>query len=672
MINRIVFVSFIFLGLQSSYAQDYTACLTKHQLIKMQSSTLNDVRPFMNKEGWQFDGAQTDKTYLYFDIALNYDLVMWEKRSYNWGKIMLFTSPQNPNIVAFQSDYNCFQTLLEEFSSNAGTTTVDDNKLVTTYRMRDISVEFREYKDDYSSRQYSVLVYNRADLNEQIEGALEQKARYEDVIIDGNFHFHAGQIELARSKYMEANRILPSDSVLLKIKLCNVALSQDLILEGDSLRIALNFEDALSKYHLASSYGADSAVINQKIKEVKRAEIQKILVVARRHFLLGNFDSSRTYYLNVIEKDPYNSTAFSGIQNIETEVKRRKVLNLLSVADEFFDSDNYDSAKIYYKKVLIEDSTNESAIGKLKTIREIEEILALRKSTVFSYKEINAHSYNTYLDRLTNHVNDVITANKKGHIQLDFDIRFDTSGGNNSKINVANSSDSRIDEYLTKTLRSDVLAPSEKMGYRIASSQNVTFNTKWYTEQVTIKYTHSGFTGLRDNFGIDQPIRSFINAQSFRYGKYTCTIKHKKYNENLYYDISLKNYKVVGPGAAFYSMIMPGLGTLKVTYGKKGKGRLLSFILSAAVAGSAKLYSDQQYSSYMSATKQSDMDNYYSNANIGHQIALVAAGISTSIYLYDIIWVCSHGVKNRRNSNDLRHSLNGNPRLIQSQNIKIQ
>jgi hypothetical protein len=134
----------------------------------------------------------------------------------------------------------------------------------------------------------------------------------------------------------------------------------------------------------------------------------------------------------------------------------------------------------------------------------------------------------------------------------------------------------------------------------------------------------------------------------------------------------LVKYRTVGPEAAFFSMLMPGMGTLNVTYGEKGRVRFTCFLLSSGLAIGSKLYSDAQYKSYLGATSQADIDKYYNNANISHKIALISAGISASIYLYDIKWVISKGAKNIKDSKPLRKQLQQGPVQIQNQLISWQ
>ena len=112
-------------------------------------------------------------------------------------------------------------------------------------------------------------------------------------------------------------------------------------------------------------------------------------------------------------------------------------------------------------------------------------------------------------------------------------------------------------------------------------------------------------------------------------------------------EASKDNKKLAGPLCAINSMVFPGWGTTKVSYGKKGFGRSLIFFSTLLIAIVSNNNSNKQYEAYLNEKNdQRQMNIYYNNANTSHQIALISGGISASIYLYDVIWVFSKGRKN--------------------------
>ena len=157
-------------------AQVSSGCLTKHQMFKMQSSALDDIRFFLNNEGWSFNGAQSKQSYNYFDYPIEYNIVSWDKSSYyDGGDIILYNSDNKPNIVIYQTNNMCFNEILASFSSAQRKTSIDDDKLVTIIKENSISIEFREYKNDYSNKKYSIIIYNSAALVKEISVLKEKE-----------------------------------------------------------------------------------------------------------------------------------------------------------------------------------------------------------------------------------------------------------------------------------------------------------------------------------------------------------------------------------------------------------------------------------------------------------------------------------------------------------------
>ena len=582
--TKLFFIVVFILCVAKSNAQDNSGCLTKHQLLKMQSSSLDDIRMFLNNEGWSFDGAKSNQSFNYFDYPINYNIVSWEKSSYyNGGNIILYNSTEKPNIVIYQSNSSCFKDLLKSFTSTKGKTSVEKDKLVTTFKENSITIEFRKYKNDYSSRKFSILVYNSAALYQEIQilkeqaealkkAEAEQKKKYDNSLAEGDMLFSSSKFEIAKLKYLTALEIENNVLVQSKIDLCDKAICEKLISKGDSLYNANQYEKALSIF-------------------------------------------------------------------IESKKCSKSLLALQE---------------------------------KIKQIQEIKNILAKRSTTVFSYKITNNGDYFQFQNNLLNDINLQINKNKEGFLNFNYLISFDTIGTNLSSVKNISTSLTGYSNYLSNISQNGILKPASIGGYFLASEENLTLDIKWSTAKASYKSNSKGIFQSEYTSQNQSTIESFINRQPFKYGKYIFEIKDKELNGIPFSDINLVKFRTIGPEAALFSMLMPGMGTIKVTYVKKGWGRFTCFLLSSGLAIGSKLYSDAQYKSYLNATSQIDIDKYYTNANITHKIALISGGISASIYLYDIIWVISKGAKNLKSSKPLRKQLQQGPVQIQNQPITLQ
>jgi hypothetical protein len=134
------------------------------------------------------------------------------------------------------------------------------------------------------------------------------------------------------------------------------------------------------------------------------------------------------------------------------------------------------------------------------------------------------------------------------------------------------------------------------------------------------------------------------------------TIKRKKIEPPLkaveglrFIDEDGNTIKIAGPACAINSMFFPGWGTTKVSYGKKGSERSKRFFSTLLIAIVSNIYSNKQYDAYLNEKNDlSLMNKYYKSANLSHKVALISGGISATIYLYDVIWVFSKGIKNKK------------------------
>jgi hypothetical protein len=344
--------------------------------------------------------------------------------------------------------------------------------------------------------------------------------------------------------------------------------------------------------------------------------------------------------------------------------------DFVKVAEKHFNEKKYDLALESYNYILLLDELNEyRASEKITRIAEINNILEKRSNAIFSYKSTNGNDLLSFQNQLLEDLNLKIEKKKKGYLNLNYLVSFDTLGNNLSAVKNISTSLRGYKRNLSKITSKGFLVPSMDRGYFSASQENLVLDAKWSRTKILFK---SKSKGIFPKKKVDQNLSSvvnFINSQPFKLGKYVCEIKNKEINGESYADINLVKYKTVGPRAVFLSMLMPGLGTLKVTYGEKGWGRFTCFLLSSGLAIGSKLYASAEYKKYLGATNQVDMNIYYNNANIGHKIALISGGLSATIYLNDIIGVISKGAKNIKNSRPLRKQLREGPIQIQNQKI---
>ena len=372
----------------------------------------------------------------------------------------------------------------------------------------------------------------------------------------------------------------------------------------------------------------------------------------------------------------FNSTSYvlqEKISLTNAKILEKKVEVIKKTAINYFNNKKFEKAIDSYNSILQIDNANVYATQKIKEIHEIKNILTKRKTNIFSYKETNSLDFSLFKTDLLYDINSKINNSRNGFIDLNYKISFDTLGHNHSSIIKINSSIKNYDTFLSSISKKTV-KPSIEGGYFLATNENIKFDLKWKSKKTKFKYSSKkGVFQCHNNINLNvSNIENYINAQNFNYGKYIFEIKNKVANGNSFDDIKLIKYKMAGPGSALYSILMPGMGTLKVTYGSKGWGRFTFFLLSSCLAISSKLYSDEQYINYEKAAARTQQNKYYENYTLGYHSALIAGSISASIYLYDILWVFSKGIKNLKQSKSLRQQLHKGPVIIENQSITIQ
>jgi hypothetical protein len=112
-----------------------------------------------------------------------------------------------------------------------------------------------------------------------------------------------------------------------------------------------------------------------------------------------------------------------------------------------------------------------------------------------------------------------------------------------------------------------------------------------------------------------------------------------------------KESKIItdGPDNAIKSVFLPGLGGLSV---QKTKFPLLltaGFLFSGIQVYRYNNLSNTNYASYLSATSQSEMNTFFTNAKSAQTKTYIYLGLATSIWVTDLVYTIVRGNKNKEN-----------------------
>lgn len=142
------------------------------------------------------------------------------------------------------------------------------------------------------------------------------------------------------------------------------------------------------------------------------------------------------------------------------------------------------------------------------------------------------------------------------------------------------------------------------------------------------------------------------------WGEYTVKFISRTINKKDFSSVSLTDYKGYGgPSCALLSMLLPGLGDWRVSYGEKtGLGKACLYIGLVGSSIYCKKQSNEAYNQYhYEYNKQKEMDVYFRRAQNNNIASLCLLGTAACIWTYDVMYCffkgCSNKVEQRRFKN---------------------
>jgi hypothetical protein len=231
------------------------------------------------------------------------------------------------------------------------------------------------------------------------------------------------------------------------------------------------------------------------------------------------------------------------------------------------------------------------------------------------------------------------------------DVLVDYNGNTRHDIVISGLNNSEISDRLTAAVKTlnfvpgQVAEPYTKENYPVNTHGKFQYEISVeFHDKVKVKKRFQGTTGK----GLDINVPANIMPYE---GNYTLNINKLSINgKNVRNNSTVLKYHDTGRASnAFLSLLVPGLGDRRVTYGEKSgftKGLYVYSFIGAGLV--CKVYSDREYKKYHAATEQSEMDEYYKNANIYNQFFYACIGIGATVWIWDIIWVWHKGAQNTR------------------------
>jgi tetratricopeptide (TPR) repeat protein len=624
-------------------------CITRDELIKIQKNTLEANISFFKKLRWDYlEGSdESFQDYFEFELDWNYEAVAWQIRDDEripidgldyppsvFQRIVYMYAPGKPSIVILHPEVDdrhlwfgtanydgdaCFRGLKSRCGNKS---TFESNYELTKCSEQSVTFEFRDY---YESR-LTVIIYNETSLLKEVSRVQELRAEQERIarerqekisslLNNGDSLYRINRFAEAQMRYTEANELENSLFVVSKIEACREAITDDIKSSGDSLYKLQDYAGAKRKYQEALSFHSKSKLSASLTESMRQCSI---------HILRNE-------------------------------------------AEAFYESNELKRALDRYNSLLELDKDDQNAKEKIAHIQNTIEFLKKRESVTYSYRETQKEDYNRLCRDLLTTINSGIDESLNGQLKGSIKIEFDTSGKNLSSIQ--NLHTSLNDALILGSLKGASLTPTKFFGYHAASKETIEISSDWNSTFSTLKFKKKGISANNQPSQTISTIQSFASKNEIYQGKCEVAIKSKNFNNSKYVDIDLIRYKAVGPEVALYSLVLPGLGSYKATAGRKGLLRFESFLLSAGIAVGAEMLSRNTYDEYLAANEPQKMNDLYNKANLYHKISLVAAGLTASIYVYELADAFHLGLKNTKRTKYVREQLKKKPISIQKQNI---
>ena len=284
-----------------------------------------------------------------------------------------------------------------------------------------------------------------------------------------------------------------------------------------------------------------------------------------------------------------------------------------------------------------------------------------RANTIYNYCQLQPNVIRTNESLLETIFQQTIDNYSDGLIDVNFSYKFDTLGFFYGNVMAYGNRAKPINKSLALNHSKLLLSPSIKNNMFVKSECRKNYNLNWSSSLYRYRVTKKNIKPLNhfDELPANEILNYFNEKNHLNdVGVYSFTTKKVSANSNNFYEIRIKKFKNnTGPLNVFFSMLLPGLGTNRVTYKQEGNIKMIYFLLSATVSGVSKYYSNQFYQKYQNATSIDDLENNYMIANNLNKVYLISGGIGATIYIYDFFYVLSRGFKNKTEQRRINSSL---------------
>ncbi len=347
----------------------------------------------------------------------------------------------------------------------------------------------------------------------------------------------------------------------------------------------------------------------------------------------------------------------------------KKINETMLTANEYYTKNKLFEAKKYFSEVLVLNPNQQEAKRKFD---EIQEFFKLRSGVGYVYRNERSTDFNSLKTQFAKVLNEDSQQYKEGKISMKVSVLFDTNGSNRSTITGIESSQlkSKLEAILKSTLGS-----TQKFGYFVNAHDEFPIEMQWNSEQELVISNGDGINGQGRNFASNNvEVKDYINKLAYKYGDFTFEFKNKTIKvdgaQTALTDMYFVHYKLnAGPKYAFYSLILPGWGSAKVSSGEHGFLTGFSYLIALSSAGLTKLMEKGDYQDYKDAETQYAAETAYTAANQDRKLFLISLGVVGFTYVYDFTWSVVKGFGNVKSAHAYKKELKQSPLLVKLSTI---
>ena len=332
----------------------------------------------------------------------------------------------------------------------------------------------------------------------------------------------------------------------------------------------------------------------ERLEREKNAKYKEALDLADMSYSKGDLESTIISLKDAMSIKPEKSNELSlRIENIEKEIR---INSLVHSADSLCQLEQFELAKQYYNNALSisPNPKREIILDKIAETDTIVTILSERTTRWYNYESLQFADYLHKSNFLTNGIKNYLFQldNNIPLTTLNFQYEIDTLNHTSYDITHSDKADRKFLKYANGLADEVRLLPCNLKGYPVNAQVSFVFDVSYKHADVTVRKKPSGTFSKHKEFSFYRSDINHLMGNDAPYARYSFSLSRVHMNEQEFSDNKMTKVKVIGgPANAWLSLLIPGLGDHRVTYGKrKGIGITLSTYLLAGAGVGCFLY----------------------------------------------------------------------------------